>query len=80
MGREALHRSAKTRSDVKRFILYVLERDGEQNAKYLYEKVVYERKIPTSRSYVDAQLRSMCTLDQMLNRERKGKSFYYTLR
>ena len=77
---EGRHVSAKRRADIKRFILYVLERDGGQGAKYLYEKVVYERKIPTSRSHVDAQLRSMCTVDQMLDRERKGKSFYYTLR
>ena len=78
---EANRKAAVQRSDVKKFMYRVLEESKRpRDAKYLHGKVRYQRKIPVSIGYVRQCLREMTTTDQMLDKERKGRTIEYSPR
>lgn len=75
---ESNRRAAIKRSDVKGFMYRVLkESQKPREAKYLHGKVNYQRKIPVSIGYVRQCLREMSTVDQMLDKERVGRTTKY---
>jgi hypothetical protein len=77
---EANRKAARQRADVKRFMQQVLKESGPRDTKYLHGKVYYQRKIPVSIGYVRQCLREMSTIDQMLDKERVGRTIEYKAR
>ena len=77
---ESNRKAARQRSDVKNFMYRVMEESGPRNAQYLHGKVRYQRKIPVSIGYIRQCLREMTTSDQMLDKERVGRTIEYRVR